>query len=83
MNTNVRVIKNAKSPIATTVGMAIRTMRQEHQLSIQAVADDLELPFSTIQQWETANRTLYVEDLIMLADYYEITIDSLLGRGLQ
>ena len=48
-------------------------------LTQQAVADYLHIRQNTYSQYETAQRQVPIEMLIALSDFYDVSVDYLLG----
>lgn len=57
----------------------LKLLRKECRLSQNELADELDVPRSTIASWETGSRTPKVSHIAALAEYYDVTIDYLLG----
>lgn len=51
----------------------------ENMLTQQAVADYLHIRQNTYSQYETAQRQVPIEMLIALSDFYDVSLDYLLG----
>lgn len=58
----------------------IEDLRIDHDLTQQQVADILGCQREVYRRYEKGSRTIPVEFLILLADYYEVSVDYLLGR---
>lgn len=58
----------------------IEDMRIDHDLTQQNVADYLLIQREVYRRYEKGTRTIPIELLIRLADYYETSIDYLVGR---
>lgn len=58
----------------------LKKIREEKGLSQVQVAKDLNLVRSTICQYEKGNRDLGVTMLIKLSDYFNVSIDYLVGK---
>ena len=59
----------------------IEDLRIDHDLTQQQVADFLGCQREVYRRYEKGTRTIPVEFLIRLADYYNVSADSLLGRS--
>ena len=59
--------------------MRLRDMREDNDLTQQALADYLHIRQNTYSQYENAQRQLPVDVLIKLAAYYRTSTDYLLG----
>lgn len=62
------------------IGKRIRLLRNEKGIYQQQLADILSVSKSTIAMWETDKREPDSEMLVNLADYFNCSIDYLLGR---
>ncbi len=58
----------------------IEDLRIHNDLSQQDVADYLKIQREVYRRYEKGTRTIPVEYLIQLADFYKTTTDYLLGR---
>ena len=65
-------------PIAL-FGMRIRTLRQQMNLTQQAVADQLQIDRTTYTKYEAGRVSPDQQGLIRLAEIFGCTVDSLLG----
>ncbi len=59
----------------------IEDLRIDHDLTQQQVADILGCQREVYRRYEKGTRTIPVEFLIQLADYYHVSIDYLVGRS--
>lgn len=59
----------------------IEDLRIDHDLTQQQVADILGCQREVYRRYEKGTRTIPVEFLIQLADYYRVSIDYLVGRA--
>ena len=59
----------------------LRTLRDSKRLTQQEVADIIGEPKRTYASWERGERKTPDEIMIKLADFYETTIDELIGRN--
>lgn len=59
----------------------LRELRNEKSVSQQTLADTLKVSKSTIGYWENGDSLPDAESLAMLADFYGISADYLLGRS--
>lgn len=59
----------------------IEDLRVDHDLTQQQVADILGCQREVYRRYEKGTRTIPVEFLIQLADYYGVSIDYLVGRS--
>lgn len=58
----------------------LREIRKEKGVSQQKLADKLGISRSTVAMWETGGSEPDLDTLTKLAEYFNITIDRLLGR---
>lgn len=59
----------------------LEDLRNDHDLTQQAVADILECKREVYRRYEKGTRTIPIDFLIKLADYYEVSIDYIVGRS--
>lgn len=60
--------------------MRLKELRKKKGLSQQRLAMELNVNQNTISRYETGEREADYKTLIMLADYFDVSIDYLLGR---
>ena len=60
--------------------MRLKELRKEHKISQQKLADHLDVARSTVAMWEVGPNQPDSEMLLRIADYFDVTIDYLLGR---
>ena len=58
--------------------MRLRDMREDHDLTQQALADVIFIRQSTYSQYETGRRPVPLEVIIRLAAFYDTSVDYLL-----
>jgi len=61
-------------------GERLKELRQDKGMSKLAMAKALEISDAAIGRWERGERTINAELLIKIADYFDVTVDYLLGR---
>jgi transcriptional regulator with XRE-family HTH domain len=61
--------------------MRIKELRNERKLSMAQVARDLNIPYTTYVNYEKEAREPNSELLIQLADYFNCSVDYLIGRS--
>ena len=61
----------------------IRALREDHDLTQQEIADLLLIDRKTYNRAEKGTTKLNIEALIKLADYYQISLDKMVGRKIQ
>ena len=60
--------------------MKLKELRKEKGISQLKLAMDLSMNQNTISRYETEDRQADYETLIKIADYFNVSIDYLLGR---
>ena len=58
----------------------IEDLRTDHDLTQQQVADLLHCKREVYRRYEKGTRTIPIDFLIKLADYYGVSIDYIVGR---
>lgn len=58
----------------------LKELREKHGLSQYGLAHILHRPQSTIGNWEAGTRTPKADTLLELADYFDVSVDYLLGK---
>ena len=58
----------------------IRNLREDRDLRQRQLAEVLHVSQNTYSQYETGVIELTAEKLVLLADFYEVSVDYLLGR---
>lgn len=59
----------------------IRNLREDHDKKQQEVADYLHIKQTTYSKYELGKINIPIDTLMKLADYYNVTVDYLLGRA--
>lgn len=59
----------------------IRNLREDHDKKQQELADYLHIQQTTYSKYELGKINIPVEIFIKLADYYNVSVDYLLGRS--
>ena len=62
------------------IGSIIKTKRQAKDLTQEQLAEYLNISVSAVSQWESGKTTPDFSMLIPLAEFFDITLDELLGR---
>ncbi len=57
----------------------LKKLREENLLTQKTVADFLHVRQNTYSQYETGQRQIPIDNLIALADFYQVSVDYLLG----
>lgn len=60
--------------------MRLKEIRKKHKISQLKMAMDLHTNQNTISRYETGEREAGYKELIAIADYFNVSIDYLLGR---
>lgn len=60
-----------------TISTRIVSLRKDAGLSQQQLADDLNLSRRAISLWETGRRTPDIQSVLLLADYFQVSLDYL------
>ena len=58
----------------------IRNLREDRDLRQRELAEGLHVSQNTYSQYENGVIELTAEKLVLLADFYEVSVDYLLGR---
>ena len=58
----------------------LRDLREDHDLTQQKLAEYLHIRQATYSEYESGKISVPVEALIRLAEYYDVSVDYLLGR---
>lgn len=59
----------------------IKQLRNEHRLKQREMAEQLGLALSSYQAYEYANRVPDLDGLIVIADFFDVSLDYLVGRS--
>lgn len=57
----------------------LKELRQEKGLSIQTLAKEVKISSSSLCRWENCQADIKATQLIILAGYFGVTIDYLMG----
>ena len=57
----------------------LRDMREDHDLSQEAIARVLHTNQQQVSKWETGTQMMGVDKYVILAQYYNVSVDYLLG----
>lgn len=63
-----------------TFALRIKKLREESGLTQSALAKELGIGASTVAMWETNDRMPTAQFVEKLADYFDVSVDYLLGR---
>lgn len=61
----------------------IRNLREDHDKTQTELADYLHVKQTTYSKYELGKINIPIEVFIQLADYYDVSVDFLLGRSTQ
>lgn len=59
----------------------IKELRRKMKLSQEEFADYLNVSQATVSSWECGNSDPDLNMLIKIADYFEVSLDFMMGRG--
>ena len=65
---------------ANTVEFRLKALRKERNVSQLKLALDLNMNQNSVSRYETGEREADYETLIQFADYFDVSLDYLLGR---
>ena len=60
--------------------MRLKELRKKKGISQLRLATDLNTTQNTIRRYETGEREPGIEELLKIADYFNVSVDYLLGR---
>lgn len=60
--------------------MRLKDLREDHDLTQAKLSEYLHIKQNTYSQYENGQRQVPLDILIALADYYNVTLDYLVGR---
>ena len=60
--------------------MRLKELRKEKKITQLQLAIELDMSQNTISRYETGERQAGYEELIKIADFFEVSIDYLIGR---
>ena len=60
--------------------MRIRALRLERKTTQEALGKDLGVAKQTVNAWEVTDKVPQLDRLCLLADYFDVSVDYLLGR---
>ena len=61
-------------------GEIIAELRTDKAMNQEQLATVLNVSRSTLANWEVGNRSIDIETLVIIADYFNVSCDYLLGR---
>ena len=60
----------------------LRLLRTTNNVSQRVLAEHLKISIKTISHWETGYSEPSISQLIMLADFFDVTVDYLVKRDM-
>ena len=60
---------------------SLKSLRQEKAVTQQQLAKKLNISLKTVSHWETGYTEPSISQLILLADFYGVSLDDLVGRN--
>lgn len=57
----------------------LKELRTEKNLSLNALSNEVKISSSALCRWENQQAEIRASDLIILAKYFKVTVDYLLG----
>ncbi|MFW5991569.1 MAG: LexA family protein [Halanaerobiaceae bacterium] len=63
------------------LGTRIRKLRKENNFTLRELGEKLNMSFSILAMYERGERTPPVDKLLMLADFFSVSVDYLLGKS--
>lgn len=58
----------------------LKTLRKEKKLTQKEIAEQIGIKQNSYSDWETGKNEPSLEKLIVLADFFEVSLDWLVGR---
>lgn len=69
------------SSIKIVFGERLKALRNEKQKTLRELAENLNIPYSTLANYERGEREPSYENLVTIADFFGVTTDYLIGRS--
>jgi len=57
-----------------------KELLKEKNVNCSQLCKVLAIPESTLSNWKNGNRTIQIDNLVLIADFFEVSTDYLLGR---
>ena len=57
----------------------LKSLRQEKGLTLEQLAKEINMSYAAISRWESKQRIPNIEALIVIAKYFNVSADYLLG----
>lgn len=61
-------------------GERIRELRKEKKMTLRDLSDELEIPFTTLGNYERGDRQPNFETIRAIAEFFNVSVDYLIGR---
>lgn len=58
----------------------LKKLRKQKKLTAAKLAQKLNISHAALASWETGRHLPHLDDLIRIADFFEVSVDELLGR---
>lgn len=58
----------------------LKELREEKGLSQRQLAKEIDIFQSNISRWESGSKDLAMENIIQLAEYFDVSVEYLLGQ---
>ena len=58
----------------------LKALRNAKEIAQKELAEEMNVSLKTISHWETGYSEPSISQLIRLADYFDVTIDEIVGR---
>lgn len=58
----------------------LKSLRKDKKMTAQELSEALDVPRATITAWEIKRSYPLVDRLVQIADYFNVSLDYLLGR---
>ncbi|PKR83062.1 helix-turn-helix domain-containing protein [Heyndrickxia camelliae] len=65
----------------SSLGKRIKTLRTQHNLKQSDIADLISVTLRQVQRYEKDESDMPLSKLLILADYFNVTLDYLVGRS--
>lgn len=62
------------------LGKSLKALRAEQKITQDALAKELNITVQTVSHWETGYTEPSIAQLIVLADFFSVSLDDLVGR---
>ena len=64
----------------TKIAENLKKLREKHSLTQEAFAEAMGIPELAVYKWEAARLPVEYKMLVKIADFYDVTVDSILGE---